>query len=98
MGKRKYPPLTPGEIRAILQRLGFSKKNQEGSHEHYERPADARRLRSVVTVDSSISEFGEHLLRSMIRQSGFSREEFYGATKGTAKKAAVCFLKQRDAQ
>ena len=86
MGKRRYPPLTPSEVVAVLKSLGFAFKRQDGSHAHYERAADKERRRALVTVDASVDEFWEELMKSMIRQSGFSREEFYGATKGTAKK------------
>jgi predicted RNA binding protein YcfA (HicA-like mRNA interferase family) len=86
MGTRRYPPLTPSEVVAILRALGFSLKRQDGSHAQYERGADGLRERALVTVDMAVTEFWEELMRSMIRQSRFSREEFYGATKQTAKK------------
>lgn len=86
MGRRKYPPLTPNEVVSILQSLGFNLKRKTGSHFHYERPADSEKPRALVTVDMSVSEFWEELIKNMIRQSRFSREEFYRATKKTAKK------------
>jgi predicted RNA binding protein YcfA (HicA-like mRNA interferase family) len=86
MGKRKYPPLSPGEVVSIIKALGFTFKRQDGSHAHYELAAAAGRERKLVTVDMSVSPFNEYLLKSMIRQSGFSREAFYGATEKTAKK------------
>lgn len=86
MGQRRYPPLTPSEVVAILEALHFTFKRQVGSHAHYERAADDQKPRSVVTVDKSISEFWEEAVKSMIRQSNFTREEFYSATKKTAKK------------
>ena len=42
--------------------------------------------RRLVTVDASVSSFGIDLMKSMIRQSGYARETFYGATKKTKKK------------
>jgi predicted RNA binding protein YcfA (HicA-like mRNA interferase family) len=89
MGKRKYLPLTPAEVIANLEALGFKLKHTVGDHRQYERLADAARKRSIVTVDIGIKEFGEFLLASMIRQSNFSRDEFYGATKKTARRAGV---------
>lgn len=86
MGRRRYPPLTPSEVVAIVEALGFTRKRQTGSHAHYERAADGKRPRSIVTVDMSVSSFWEELIKSMIRQSNFSREEFYGATEKTKKK------------
>jgi predicted RNA binding protein YcfA (HicA-like mRNA interferase family) len=90
MGQRSYPPLTQGEIKAILQNLGFVWARKEGSHAQFKRPADSKRKAAVVTVDEGYREINDpKLIQSMIRQSGFSREEFYGATKRTAKKASV---------
>jgi predicted RNA binding protein YcfA (HicA-like mRNA interferase family) len=86
MGRRKYPPLTPSEVIAILEVLGFSFKRQTGSHRHYERAADDQRPRSVVTVDVSVPECWEELIKSMVRQSNCGREDFYGATARTKKK------------
>jgi predicted RNA binding protein YcfA (HicA-like mRNA interferase family) len=91
MGKRKYPPLTQNEVVAILKKLGFAKKHQVGSHVQYERAADGKCPRSVVTVDLGVREFGDFLIKNMIEQSNRSREEFYGATKRTATRAAVPF-------
>lgn len=86
MGKRKYPPLTPNEVVSIVKALAFTFKRQDGSHAHYELAAADGQERKLVTVDMSVSSFGDYLLKSMIRQSGFSREAFYGATEKTKKK------------
>ncbi len=86
MGKRRYPPLKPGEVVAILEKLGFHFKRQVGSHAHYEHVSASDNTRHIVTVDMAVDEFWEELLKSMIRQSGVTREAFYGATKHTAKK------------
>ena len=96
MGQKKYPPLVPGEVKAILLRLGFTFKFQKGSHAQYERLADSTRKRSIVTVDVVVKEFGDDLMQSMIRQSNFSRDEFYAATKGTARKANMKFSIPKD--
>ena len=93
MGQRKYPPWTPSEVAAILKSLGFSKARVESSHAHYERGACTRYARSIVTVDTNYREFDESRIKTMIRQSNRTRDEFYGATKGTARKASVQFLK-----
>jgi predicted RNA binding protein YcfA (HicA-like mRNA interferase family) len=86
MGSRRYPSLTPSEVIAILRELNFYPKRQDGSHAQWERLAEGSRTRALVTVDVAESDFSEPLMKSMIRQSGFTREEFYGATKKTAKK------------
>src|SRR5690348_4860598 len=93
MGQRKYPPLTPHEVVAILSAHRFSKKHQVGTHAQYECPKSEDRPRSVVTVDMGHREFDDDLMKSMIRQSNLTREEFYGATRRTAHKAAVPLLK-----
>ena len=85
MGKRKYPPLKNREVTAILVALGFSLVRQESSHAQYERPADASHSRALVTVDN-YPDFEEKMIKNLISQSGFSREEFYRATKATGKK------------
>jgi predicted RNA binding protein YcfA (HicA-like mRNA interferase family) len=86
VGKRKYPPLTPGEVIAIVQALGFVFDRKCGSHAQYELSGTTERQRRVVTVDTKVHNFDEYLIKSMIRQSGRTREEFYGATKATGKK------------
>lgn len=86
MGKKRYRPLSTSEVVAILTELGFHYKRQDGSHAQFERPADDKMERRLVTVDMSVDEFWVEIIKSMIRQSGFSREQFYRATKKTAKK------------
>ena len=86
MGKRRYPPLTPNEVVSIVETLGFSLKRTTGSHRHYEKLAQDGKTRRVVTVDMAIDEFWPDIIKSMISQSGYKREEFYKATSKTAKK------------
>lgn len=86
MGGRSYPPLTPGEVVSILVRLGFIEVRCDGSHRQFEKAATSTMTRRLVTVDASVSSFGIDLMKSMIRQSGYARETFYGATKKTKKK------------
>ena len=93
MGQRRYPPLTGSEIAAILVAMGFKKVRTESSHEHYECPAGNGYPRSVVTLDTNYRDFDDDRIKTMIRQSNRSREVFYGATKGTARKASVPHIK-----
>jgi predicted RNA binding protein YcfA (HicA-like mRNA interferase family) len=79
-GYEKYPPLTPDEVIKILASKGFLHTGTEGSHRQYEKGS------RKVTVDAAMRDFGIDLMQSMIRQSGMDREEFYSATKATAKK------------
>lgn len=92
MGRRAYPPLTPSEVIDILLALGFTKRGQTGSHAQYVRVGDGKRKTALVSVDVHYREFDDKLMHSMVRQSEFSRHEFYGATKHTAKRASVPFL------
>jgi predicted RNA binding protein YcfA (HicA-like mRNA interferase family) len=94
MGQKKYPPISPSEVEAILGKSAFTFKRQVGAHAHFERAATKEDpQRRLVTVDRGYSEFDDKLLKSMIQQSGMTREEFYGATKRTALKAGVPILR-----
>jgi predicted RNA binding protein YcfA (HicA-like mRNA interferase family) len=81
---KKYPPLTPSEVIDILKVWNFEFKTQEGSHAQYE--GIINKIKRKVTVDMNEAEFDTDLLKSMIRQSGLSRDQFYCSTKRTAKK------------
>jgi predicted RNA binding protein YcfA (HicA-like mRNA interferase family) len=75
MGKR-LPKLKPREVKTNLTALGFRWKRTDGSHETWERPADGTRKREIVTVDIAEQQFDNYLMKSMIRQSGFTQTEF----------------------
>lgn len=81
---KKYPPLTYQEVIAILKVRGFFLKDQEGSHEQYDNIVKSKKRK--VTVDKNDSPYNDFIIKSMIQQSGLSREEFYTAIKSTAKK------------
>ena len=59
-------------------------KDTVGSHAQYEGVVAGKKRK--VTVDMGEEVFDVFLLKSMIAQSGLSREEFYCSTKATAKK------------
>jgi predicted RNA binding protein YcfA (HicA-like mRNA interferase family) len=75
MGK-KLPLLKPREVEANLKSLGFVHDRTVGSHKQYVRAADGIRLRAIVTVDVAQKQFSVRLMKSMIRQSLFTQEEF----------------------
>jgi predicted RNA binding protein YcfA (HicA-like mRNA interferase family) len=77
---KKFPSLTPDDIVSILTSNGFSRTAFRGSHAQYEKGSHK------VTVDMAVKDFNTYLIKSMIAQSGLSREAFYGSTKSTAKK------------
>ena len=72
---RKYPPLTCKEVKRILKALGFAFHRHKGSHEHWKAVVDGQ-LR-LVTVDCPKELFVPPLLSSMVRQSGYSIEDWH---------------------
>jgi predicted RNA binding protein YcfA (HicA-like mRNA interferase family) len=84
MGKRSYPPLSQADMQAILKALGFS-LDRSGKHPIWVRPADNQRTRKVIPLDD-YPEFEQKLIKRIIRQTGFDRKAFYGATETTARK------------
>jgi predicted RNA binding protein YcfA (HicA-like mRNA interferase family) len=72
----KLPLLKPREAEANLRSLGFVHDRTVGSHKQYVRAADGVRLRAIVTVDVAQNQFSKRLMKSMIRQSLFTQEEF----------------------
>lgn len=81
---KQYPPLTPSQVVAILHACGFAKDRVCGSHHQYVGIVDG--IHRTVTVDMAYKEFYCDIMKSMIRQSGLNRIEFYCATKETARK------------
>jgi len=94
MGQHKFPHLTRSEVTDILKGLGFRKVREEGSHAQWLCERTDKYPRSIVTVDTGYSDFDSSLVKTMMRQSNRTREEFFGADKVTAKKASVKYLKQ----
>jgi predicted RNA binding protein YcfA (HicA-like mRNA interferase family) len=90
MSRKKYPPLRPSDVVSILKALGFVFKRQDGTaHAHWELLRCPRGQRRLVSVDMAYAEFDDFLMKNMIDQSGFSRDQFYGATKRSARKGNV---------
>lgn len=98
MGKRSYPPLTPSDVVEILTALGFTKRGQTGSHAQYVRVGDTKRKTALVSVDTHYKEFDDSLMHLIVRESGFDRKQFYGATKHTARRACVALYVPEMAQ
>ena len=84
---KRYPQLTLAEVRSILKFNGFEVNNTVGSHQQWVGMIGGERRR--VTVDISEAPFDDFLIKSMIRQSGVSRDDFYASTKATAKKVGL---------
>jgi predicted RNA binding protein YcfA (HicA-like mRNA interferase family) len=97
MGK-KLPLLRPREVEANLRALGFIHARTDGSHKQYVRAADGVRQRAIVTVDVGKDQFSVSLMKSMIRQSRFSQEEFCsGVSKGHASASKTATKEGKDA-
>lgn len=74
----RYPELTPAKVRKILKRADFKRVRQKGSHEQWEGVTDGkRRIVTVDTLGSRNETYGTKLIKSMIRQSGLSKKDFY---------------------
>ncbi|HBN8446496.1 TPA: type II toxin-antitoxin system HicA family toxin [Pseudomonas aeruginosa] len=58
----------------VLKKLGFTLRNQEGSHEQWVREGNPFRK---VTVDKPKSPFHGDLIMYMALQAGVTKKEFY---------------------
>ena len=86
MARFLYPAITCKEVKSILKAYGFTQKSSNnGSHESWVR-TDKNGVLHKVTVDCPKAPFSVDLIKSMIKQSGLSRVEFYRGAKTTAKK------------
>jgi predicted RNA binding protein YcfA (HicA-like mRNA interferase family) len=71
-------------VLAILRALGFSYKNSKGGHDHWKGTVKGKACK--VTVSPKYAPFNEYLMQSMCKQANCTKQEFYGATPGTASK------------
>jgi len=78
---KKYPRLTPKEVIDNLIALGFSFARQRGAHKFY-KDKDG----NLVNVPMNWDLIDDTGIKSIIKQSGKSREEFYSATESSAQK------------
>lgn len=72
---RKYPPLTCREVKRALKNLGFTFRNQDGSHEQWVGTTPDGKF-AKVTVDCPKAPFSRNLLKWMAQQAGVSVEVF----------------------
>lgn len=63
------------DVKTILKSLGFKFDRQRGSHEQWKCFVEGE-LR-LVTVDCPKAPFGDGLIKAMVRQSGYSIDEWY---------------------
>ena len=78
----RYKPLKYREIITILKYLGFTQESGTGSsHQTWVLTKDNKSFAVTVAFHGTNEEFRPGTLNSMIRQSGFSKEDFYKALK-----------------
>ena len=87
MGQKKYPPLTPNEIVAILKARGFRWDRNSGDHQFFSRYLNGKE--HLPQVDMGVPQVSDYWLKLTITESGLSREDFYCSTKATAKKIGM---------
>jgi predicted RNA binding protein YcfA (HicA-like mRNA interferase family) len=68
----KHPVLKPGEVTAILKRLGFVEVRQRGSHKQYRHP-DGRCTTVPFHAGRDISPI---LLRQIAKDIGLTADDF----------------------
>jgi predicted RNA binding protein YcfA (HicA-like mRNA interferase family) len=68
----RLPSLTPREVVAALKKAGFEERRQRGSHLFLRHPE-----RNVLTtVPMHASDLPRGTLKAVIRQAGFTEDEF----------------------
>lgn len=68
----KYPILTPQEIIRALEKIGFQKTSQKGSHAKYKNQSSPVR----VVIIPIHSEIAKGTLKSILEQANISLEDF----------------------
>jgi predicted RNA binding protein YcfA (HicA-like mRNA interferase family) len=68
----KYPVLRPSEIIKVLDKLGFQKVSQRGSHVKFRRTGNPSRSTIIPMHD----EVAKGTLKSILEQPDISLEEF----------------------
>ena len=72
----RLPILTGREVIKSLEKIGFEKRNQTGSHVHLIGINKEGKKHVVTVPDHGNKELPPGTLLSIIRQSGLSRDEF----------------------
>jgi predicted RNA binding protein YcfA (HicA-like mRNA interferase family) len=76
----KRRQLTCKDVKTILAAFGFECCRQKGSHEHWKGFVNGQA--KLVTVDCPKAPFSSYLMASMVRQSGYSIDEWYRKLDG----------------
>ena len=72
MSTKKLKNLTLRDIRSFLIFVGCIKDRTRGGHEVWKKPGLAR----PIIIQTHVDPVPEHIVRSIIRDLGMSREEF----------------------
>lgn len=79
----KYKPLKYREVVTVLKNLGFIQENGTGSsHQTWVLKRNNISYAVTVAFHGTNQEFRPGTLGSMIRQSGYTKKEFYEALQG----------------
>ena len=68
----KYPVLPPAEIIKALEKVGFQKASQKGSHAKYKNSENPQR----VVIIPMHNEIAKGTLKSILEQANLQLEEF----------------------
>lgn len=71
----RLPVISGKEVLKVLAKNGFEIIRQKGSHAHLAKSARGRTLRVTVPVHGN-EDLNPFVLRSIMRQAGYSPEEF----------------------
>jgi predicted RNA binding protein YcfA (HicA-like mRNA interferase family) len=85
----RFPPVTPKEAESIAKALGWipdpNPPRTAGDHKYFRHPDKTLPLQ----IDQTSGPLGESYIRMMLKRMNVTREEFYGATRKTAKKIGL---------
>lgn len=72
-----HPPLTCSEMKAVLEKLGFSKRDKKSGTTHEDWVATINGRFHKVTVDCPKAPFSQDLISSMAKQAGVTKKQIY---------------------
>ena len=70
-----HPPLTCAQFKNVLTKMGFSFREQKGSHEQWVGEVGGKFRK--VTIDSPNAPFSQDLISSMAKQAGVTKKIIY---------------------
>jgi predicted RNA binding protein YcfA (HicA-like mRNA interferase family) len=73
----KYPILPPTEVIKVLEKIGFQKTSQKGSHAKYKKMGNPQR----VVIIPMHNEIAKGTLKSILEQANLQLEEFLNLLK-----------------